>query len=147
MEFRAILVRSGKTATGFQVPEAVVEALGRGRKPPVLVTLNGTYTYRNSVAVYGGEYWVGVSAEHRAGAGVEAGEELAVGLELDTAERTVDVPDDLAAALAADPAAQAAFGALSYSRQRWYVLSVTDAKTEATRARRVTKAVEQLRAG
>jgi hypothetical protein len=146
MRFRTTLLLNGKTATGFVVPPEVVESLGAGKRPPVTVTING-YTYRNTVAPMGGVFMLGVSAEHRAGAGVAAGDELDVEVELDTAERTVEVPPDLAAALAADEAARAAFEGLSYSRQRWYVLSVTDAKTEATRVRRVEKAVTALRDG
>jgi hypothetical protein len=146
MRFRTTLLLSGKTATGFVVPPEVVESLGAGKRPPVTVTING-YTYRNTVAPMGGVFMLGVSAEHRAGAGVAAGDEIDVDLELDTAERTVEVPPDLAAALAADEAARTAFEGLSYSRQRWYVLSVTDAKTEATRVRRVDKAVTALREG
>ena len=146
MQFRAILEAAGRTATGFRVPPDVVEALGHGKRPPVTVTIGG-HTYRNTVAVYDGEYWLGVSAANRAAAGVAAGDELDVTLELDTAERVVEVPSDLAAALAADPAARAAFGALSYSRQRWFTESVTGAKTEATRQRRVEKAIAQLREG
>ena len=65
MKFRTTLLQSGPTATGFVVPDEVVEALGSGKRPPVRVTING-YTYSNTVAVMGGEYMVGVSAEHRA---------------------------------------------------------------------------------
>ena len=85
-----------------------------------------------------------VSAEHRTAAGIEAGETVTVTLELDTEPRTVEVPDDLAAALDADAAARAAFDALSVSNQRAHVLSVTGAKAADTRARRVAKVVEQL---
>lgn len=68
MRFRATIQRSGRTATGIQVPEHVVEALGSGKRPPVEVTING-YTYRNTVAVMGGVYMVGISAEHAPGPG------------------------------------------------------------------------------
>jgi hypothetical protein len=111
----------------------------------VTVTLNGGYTYRSTVAVMGGDYMLPVSAEVRAGAGVAAGDELDVDLELDTAPRAVDVPADLRAALDADPAAAAAFAALSYSKQRAHVLSVEGAKTADTRLRRVEKVLGTLR--
>ena len=77
MKFRATLELNGKTATGFQVPAEVVAALGQGKRPPVRVTING-HTYRNTVAVMGGVFMLGVSAEHRAAAGVQAGDELEV---------------------------------------------------------------------
>jgi len=145
MKFRATLLLNGRTATGIRVPDDVVTALGAGRRPAVSVTLDGGYTYRSTVAVMGGAYMLPVSAEVRAAAGVAAGDELDVELTLDTAPRAVEVPADLRAALDADPAAAAAFAALSYSKQRAHVLSVEGAKTAETRARRVEKALTALR--
>jgi hypothetical protein len=144
MRFRATLFLGGKTATGMKVPAEVVESFGRGKKPQVLVTING-HTYRSTVAVYGGEYMLPVSAEVRAAAGVAAGDELDVDLELDTAPRVVEVPADLAAALAADPAAKARFDGLSYSNQRQHVLALDGAKTAETRQRRLDKTLAALR--
>ena len=146
MRFHTTLLQSGGTATGIHVPDEVVEALGSGKRPRVTVTING-YTYRNTIAVMGGEYMVGVSAEHRAGAGVAGGEEIDVDIELDTAPREVTVPDDFAAALDAEPAARATFDGLSYSNKSWHVLQVTGAKSDETRQRRIAKSVEMLREG
>jgi hypothetical protein len=146
MRFRTTIVQSGKTATGIEVPGEVMEALGSGRRPAVRVTING-YSYRSTVASLGGKSMVGLSAEHRAGAGVAGGDEVEVDLELDTAPREVTVPADLAAALDAEPAASATFDGLSYSNRSWHVLQVTGAKTEETRRRRVTRSVEALRQG
>jgi hypothetical protein len=146
MRFHATIQLDGRTATGIEVPADVVAALGPGKRPKVLVTING-YRYRSSVARMGGQYKIPVSAEVRAGAGVAAGDEADVDVELDTAPRTVTVPADLAAALAADPDAQRAFGALSYSGQQRHVLSVEGAKAAETRQRRVAKAVAELRDG
>ena len=146
MRFRTTIQQSGKTTTGIQVPEQVVEALGSGKRPAVKVTING-YTYRSTVAVLGGRYMVGVSAEHRAGAGVAGGDEVDVDIELDTAPREVRVPADLAAALDAEPAARRAFDGLSYSNKSWHVLQVEGAKTEETRRRRIARSVDILRQG
>jgi hypothetical protein len=143
VRFTATLELHGKTASGFVVPAELVEALGQGRKPAVLVTI-GAHTYRSSVAFMGGRFLVGVSAENRKAAGVEAGDMLDVRLTLDTARREVTVPPDLAAALAAQPLAQRAFAALSYSNQQRHVLSVDGAKTPETRERRITKVLESL---
>jgi hypothetical protein len=143
MRFRTTLFLAGKTATGIRVPADVVESFGQGKKPKVTVTVND-YTYRSTIAVYGGEYMLPVSAEVRAGAGIAAGEEIEVDLALDTAPRVVEVPADLAEALDAAPAARAAFEALSYSHQRRHVLSIEGAKTEETRQRRVAKTVTAL---
>jgi hypothetical protein len=143
VRFRTTLQAHGKTATGLVVPPEAVEQLGAGKRPAVRVTLRD-HTYRSTVAVMGGQYLVGVSADNRAAAGVAAGDELDVLLELDTAPREVTVPGDLAAALAADPAAAAAFAALSYSGQLRHVLSVEGAKTDATRQRRVAGVLSAL---
>ncbi|HEY7847019.1 MAG TPA: YdeI/OmpD-associated family protein [Candidatus Limnocylindria bacterium] len=146
MRFRATLETEGKTATGINVPPDVVEALGAGKRPRVTVTING-HTYRSSVAVLGGRYMLGVSAENRAAAGVEGGDEVDVELELDSAPREVTVPPDFASALAAEPAAQATFEGLSYSNKSWHVLQVDGAKTDETRQRRIARSVDALRAG
>jgi hypothetical protein len=146
MRFRTTIVQSGKTATGIQVPDEVVEALGSGKRPAVKVTVNG-YSYRNTVASMGGVFMVGLSAEHRAGAGVAGGDEVEVDVELDSAPREVTVPPELAAALDAEPAARATFDGLSYSNKSWHVLQVTGAKTEETRQRRIAKSVEALKQG
>ena len=146
MRFRTTIQQGGKTATGIQVPAEVVEALGAGRRPAVTVTING-YTYRSTVAVLGGAYMVGVSAEHRAGAGVAGGDEVEVDIDLDTAPREVDVPADLAAALAAEPEARRTFDGLSYSNRSWHVLQVEGAKTDETRQRRIRKSVDVLKQG
>ena len=146
MRFRTTIQQGGKTATGIQVPEQVVEALGSGKRPAVKVTING-YTYRSTVAVLGGRYMVGVSAEHRTGAGVAGGDEVDVDLELDTAPREVSVPADFAAALDAEPAARRTFDDLSYSNKSWHVLQVEGAKTDETRQRRIARSVGILKQG
>jgi hypothetical protein len=144
MRFRATIELGGKTATGFQVPAEVVERLGAGKRPAVSVTING-YTYRSTVAPMGGLYMLPVSAE--AGAGVAAGDEVDVDIELDTAPREVDVPADLAAALNGNLDAKRFFAGLSYSNKRRIVLSIEGAKTAETRARRIAKTVIMLEQG
>lgn len=146
MRFRTTLVLGGKTATGFRVPPDVVAALGSGKRPPVLVTING-HTYRSTVAVMGGELMLPVSADNRTAAGVAAGDDLDVELQLDTEPREVIVPADLHDALARDPVAKRAFDALSYSHKREHVLAVEGAKGAETRQRRIDKAITMLREG
>jgi hypothetical protein len=146
VRFRTTIQQSGKTAMGFEVPPSAVEALGAGKRPPVTVTING-YTYRNTVAVMGGAFMIGVSAEHRGPARVVAGEEVDVELALDTAPRAVSVPPELAAALEADPAAKETFDTLSYSNKSWHALQITGTNNPETRARRVEKSIAALREG
>ena len=147
MTFRTTLQRNGKTATGIEVPPEVDDGLGAGKRPAVVVSVNGRHTSRSTVAVMGGRFLLPVSAEQRAAAGLTAGDEIDVDLVLDTARREVEVPDDLAAALAATPTAQAFFDGLSYSNRRRLVLAIEGARAEETRRRRITKTVENLAAG
>jgi Bacteriocin-protection, YdeI or OmpD-Associated/Domain of unknown function (DUF1905) len=144
VDFRATVILGGRTATGIQVPDDVVEALGSSKRPPVVVTVGG-YTYRTTVAPMGGDFWIPLAAEHRVAAGVEAHQEVDVHLELDTAPREVPVPDDLAAAL--DGPLRATFDALAYSHRKEWVRWVEEAKKPETRTARIEKAVESLRAG
>jgi hypothetical protein len=143
MRFSTTVELHGKTATGMAVPPGVVEALGGGKKPAVTVTIGG-YAYRSSIASMGGRYLIPLSAERRVAAGVTAGDQVEVDVELDTAPRQVEVPADLAAALDAEPAARTRFDALSFSHQQRHVLAVEGAKAEATRQRRIATAVATL---
>jgi hypothetical protein len=146
MRFRTTILQAGKTATGIRVPDEVVEALGKGKRPPVRVTING-FTYRSTVAVMGSDFMVGVNAENRAGARVAGGGEVDVDIELDTAPREVALPADFAAALDADANARRTFDALSPSNKGWHVSSVEGARTDETRQRRIVKQMEALREG
>jgi hypothetical protein len=146
MRFTTVVELGGKTATGLVVPPEVVEALGAGGRPPVTVSLGG-HTYRSTVGSRGGRYLVPLSAENRAAAGVAAGDEVEVDLELDTAPREVELPADLSAALDAEPGARGRFDALPPSHRKEHVRAVESAKAEATRARRVAAVVAAVRGG
>ena len=143
MEFTTELLATGGTTTGFVVPEEVVEALGAGRRPKVVATVNG-HQWRTSIAFMGGRFLLGASAAVREAAGISAGNTYTVAVEVDTAPREVEVPDDLAAAIAAAPGAAAAWSALSFSAQRQHAESVLGAKKPETRERRVAAVVERL---
>jgi hypothetical protein len=144
MDFRATVILGGKTATGIQVPDEVVEKLGSGKRPPVVVTVGG-YRYRTTVAAMGGDFWIPLAAEHREAAGVAAGQEVDVDIELDTAPREVALPDDLSAAM--DDAARTAFDGLAPSHRKEWVRWVEEAKKPETRTARIEKTVEGLKAG
>jgi hypothetical protein len=144
MEFRATVILGGRTATGIRVPGEVVEKLGSGRRPPVVVTI-GSHTYRTTVAPMGGDFWIPLAAEHRKAAGVAAGQEIDVGIELDSAPREVALPDDLSAAM--DGVARAAFDGLAPSHKKEWVRWVEEAKKPETRTARIEKTVSGLRAG
>jgi hypothetical protein len=146
MRFHATLQLGGKTATGIVVPSEVVESLGAGRKPPVRVTIAG-HTYRSTIASRGDRYLVGVSAENREAAGVAAGDELDVEIELDTEPREVSVPPDFAAALDAEPDARRFFDGLTASQKGGFVHPIEQAKKPETREKRIAKSVAMLREG
>lgn len=138
MRFTATLELNGKTATGIEVPASVMSALA-GKRPAVAVTLRG-HTYRTTVGSMDGRSLIPVSASVRDAAGIAAGDVLEVELEPDTAARTVEVPDDLAAALA-EAGASSEWSRLAYSHRKEWVRSVSEAKKPETRARRVAAAV------
>lgn len=146
MKFTTTIILGGKTATGFQVPDEVVEALGSGKRPAVTVRI-GSHSYRSTVAVMDGMFMLPLSAENRSAAGLAAGDEVEVEVELDTEPRVMAVPDDFAAALDAEPRARQTFDGLSYSLQRYHVEQVTGAKSDETRQRRIAKSVATLREG
>jgi hypothetical protein len=134
-------------AAAVVLDDAQVEAVGQGPKRfPVVATING-YTWRTSVARMKGEFLVGLSREVRQGAGVEAGDEVEVTIELDAAPREVEVPAALAEALAADPDTRASFEAMAFTHRKEYARWVAEAKKDETRQRRVQQALEMIRAG
>jgi hypothetical protein len=146
LTFTTTLERRGPAAAVILDDEQVA-VLGEGAKRfPVRATVNG-YAWRTSVARMGGEFLLGLNREVRDGAGVQAGDEVEVTVELDTAPREVEVPDALAAALASDAAARAAFEGLAFTHRKEYARWIAEAKREETRARRVEQALERLRAG
>lgn len=143
--FRTTLWASGGNNVGIVVPEDVVLGFGRGKRVPVVVTIDGDHSYRNTISSMGGQYLISFSAATRAATGLGAGDEVEVTLEVDDAPRIVEVPDALAAAFSEDPAAAATWAELSYSKQRAHAESITGAKTEATRDRRLRKVLDALR--
>lgn len=145
MKFKTIIVQSGNN-TGINIPEKIIEALNAGKKPPVVITLN-KYTYRSTVAVMGGRYMVSLSAENRKNANVAGGDEVEINIELDTAPRTVELPADFEKAFDKNNKAKIAFEILAPSKKKAMVLSITDAKTEETRIKRIEKAINALSEG
>ena len=146
MRFRSTVRLGGKTATGIPVPTEVVDKLGQGKRPSVRVTING-HTYRSTVASRGGEFMLPISAENRDEAGVVAGDDVDVDIELDTEPREVTVPPDFAEALDHERAARQVFDSLPYSHKLRHVLAIEQAKTAETRDRRISKAISMLREG
>jgi hypothetical protein len=137
--FETTVAASGNN-TGIVVPSEVIEQLAAGKRPPVLVSVNG-YEYRNTVAVMGGRHMISISAAVRNATGLKGGDPIRVTLTVADTAREVDVPADFAAALAADERARAFFGRLSNSMQRYHVDNINAAKSADTRQRRIDKAI------
>jgi Bacteriocin-protection, YdeI or OmpD-Associated/Domain of unknown function (DUF1905) len=139
VSFRTTLSAFGNN-TGIEVPQSLIEQLGAGQRPPVLVDVNG-HQFRSTVGVMKGKHLVGVSSAIRTATGLRGGDAIDVTLTLATTPREVDVPADFAAALAAAPGAAEFFAGLSNSLQRYHIDTINGAKTDETRQRRIEKSV------
>ena len=144
--FEALLQSDTASGGAFvAVPGDVRAVFGRAR-PRVRVTING-HTWRSTLSVYGRASLLGINRAHREAAGVAPGDTVAVVVESDEEPRTVEVPAELAAALAASPEAQGRFDAMPYTHRLEYVRWVEEAKRPETRARRIPAAIERILAG
>jgi hypothetical protein len=143
--FETTVAASGNN-TGIVVPEEVIEQLAAGKRPPVLVNVNG-YEYRNTAGVMGGKHMISISAAVRNATGLKGGDPIRVTLTVADTPQEVTIPADFAAALAADEQASAFFGKLSNSMQRFHAENITAAKSADTRQRRIDKAIALFRAG
>ena len=125
------------------LPFDAVEVFGRSRAP-VVVRVPGHEPFRTTVASYGGTGWIGLRKAQREDLMVEDGDEITMTVETDDVPRVAEVPDELAAVLASNPAAAEAFESLSFSHSHEYAEWVREAKRPATRERRATQAVERM---
>lgn len=132
--------------TGIEVPTALIEQLGAGQRPPVVVHVNG-FEFRTTVGVMSGKHLVGVTAATRKATGLAGGDPVHVVLTVASEPREVRVPDDFATAMAANPPADAFFAGLSNSLQRFHIDNVNGAKSADTRQRRIEKSVALFLAG
>ncbi|MCX6215308.1 YdeI/OmpD-associated family protein [Spirosoma sp.] len=140
--FDTILLQTGNN-TGIRLPDEVIQQLGAGKKPPVLVTIN-LFTYPSTVGVMNGVYMIPVSSAVRQSAGVKGGDPIQVIVRLDAEPRVMAVPLDFQQALAANQSAQAFFDSLSPSGKKKYVSLIEGAKSAETRQKRVDKAIADL---
>lgn len=142
LKYKTTIVQTGNT-TGIHVPETILEKLNGGKKPLVNVMLNG-YTYRSAVGKMDGKFMISLSAENRKNADVKGGDTLEVSIELDNEPRTVELPTEFQMELDKSQIAKSAFEKLAPSRKKAMVLSITEAKTEETRIKRIEKAINTL---
>jgi len=134
-----------KLGSGFvELPFDARKEFGKAR-PPVRISING-YSFRSTIAVYGGRYYVPVRRERREAAGVKPGDIVQVTIAPDTEARTVEPPAELAAVLAKNGPARAQWESLSYTHKKEHAEAILQAKKPETRARRVQKILEKLTA-
>lgn len=140
--FETVLIKHDKMdATGIEIPFDV-EAVFGAKRVPVQAEINGA-EYRGSIVRMGGKYMLGVPKVFREAAGISAGDHIVVTIEKDTAERTVEIPADLAQALLAKDLSEA-FDAMSFTHRKEHVRAIEEAKAPETRLRRINKAVEMV---
>jgi hypothetical protein len=142
MKFKTKIIQTGNN-TGIEVSEHLLEKLGGGKKPLIIVTLN-RYSYRSAVGKMGDRFMISLSAENRKNANVNGGDIVEINLELDTEPRTVEMPADLQRVLDKNKTAKANFEKLAPSKKKAIIFSIDDAKTEETKIKRLDKAIEQL---
>lgn len=143
MRFTSQLTVVANDNAGIPVPPEVVSALGGGNHPKVVLTLNG-FTYRSSIAKMGDGFWIPASKARRSEGKLEVDVPYEIEIELDTAPRTVEVPEELAAHFSANNAARLAWESMSYSNQLRLVTPVLNAKKPETRQRNIDKVIAQL---
>lgn len=144
MKLTVDVIATGRTTATIILTQEQVDAI-RGEPGRARVPLAITYrkqTFRTSVSVYRGEWMTVVNQEMRDG-GLEPGSFYTVDMAVDAAPRTVEVPDDLRAAISA-AGLDASWDALAYTHRKEHVRSVEDAKKPETRARRVEAVVAKL---
>lgn len=142
MKYEAVVEPLGRGA-GVEVPTLVLESFDAGKRPKVVITING-HSWRSGIVPLGGRYYVGIGARSRDACGIVTGDSVDVDLVLDTEPRTVDLPEDLASALERDPHAREAYHRLPYGKQRGLVITIERAKAADTRQRRIAEAIASL---
>jgi hypothetical protein len=142
MKFNTTIFQKGNNL-GIEVPQSVIEQLGAGKRPSVVVKIKN-YIYRNTVGVMGGKFLIPLSSEHRKNVEVSGGETVEIDLEVDEQPRSIEVPETLAARLEDHPTAKAFFSTLAPSNKKKIVALVETAKTEATLNKRLEKIIADL---
>lgn len=142
MKFKTKIIQVGNN-TGIEISEQLLEKLGGGKKPLVILTVNG-YSYRTAVGKMGNKYMISLSAENRKNANAKGGDTVEINLDLDTVPRITEIPADLQKALDKNKTAKLNFEKLAPSKKKAIVFSITNAKTEETKIKRIDKAILTL---
>jgi hypothetical protein len=144
IQFNVKLEAVGRGGVFFTLPRKESTKFGVRGRVPVTGTING-YAFRSSIFPAGdGTHYMAVNREVREGAGVAAGDRVAVVMETDTAPRTVVIPPDLDKELSKSTTARVLFDKLSYTHRKEYVQWIESAKRTETRTRRIKQILDRL---
>jgi hypothetical protein len=136
------VIRAFGNNAGIEVPAEALDHLGGGKRPRVHVVVGG-YRFSTTIGSMGGQSLISLSMAHRDASGLSAGQSVQVTVDLDDQPVQIELPPELATALTAAGLTEA-FSALAPSRRKEYARQVAEAKTEATRTRRIEKVMADL---
>lgn len=131
--------------TGIEVPDEIITELNAGKRPALLVKVNG-YEYQNTPGIMNGKTMLSFSSEHRQNTGLAGGDKIHVELAVSSTPREVAMSDDFREALQASNTEEF-FNSLSNSLQRYHCDLINGAKTAETRQKRIEKAIGLFQAG
>jgi len=146
LEFTVKLEGKGTSVAWLNAPFDVVKVFGSRARVPVRGTING-FAFRSSLMPMGGCHGMAINKTMRDGAGVRAGDTVSVVMERDEGERIVEAPPLLKKEMAKSKTAQANWEKLSFTNKKEIALSISSAKQEETRLRRLAKAMDILKTG
>ena len=135
---------AGTEVAWLNAPFDVVENFGTRARVPVRGTING-FAFRSSLMPMGGCHGMAVNRTMRAGAKAKAGDVVEVVLERDLEERTVKAPPELRKELSQNKKAKQRWDGLAFTHQKEMANSITGAKQEETRKRRLARVMQVLK--
>lgn len=136
--------QEGSEVAGLITPFDVYETFGTRARVPVRGTING-FPFRSSIMPMGGCHMMAVNKTMREGAKVKAGDVVDVVMERDDGPRTVEPPPELKRELAKNKKARDRWEELAFTNKKEMARSITDAKQEETKKRRLAKVMDVLK--
>jgi Domain of unknown function (DUF1905)/Bacteriocin-protection, YdeI or OmpD-Associated len=146
LEFTVKLEGKGTSVAWLNAPFDVIKVFGTRARAPVRGTING-FAFRSSLMPMGGCHGMAINKSMRDGAGVKAGDTVSVVMERDEAKRIVEAPALLKKEMAKSKTAQTQWEKLSFTNKKEIARSISSAKQEETRRRRLAKAMDILKTG
>ena len=127
-------------------PVDVPEFFGTRGRVPIRGTING-FAFRSSLMPMGGCHMMPVNKSLCRGAGAQPGDIVDVVMERDEEERTVEAPPELKRELAKSTKAQDRWAELAFTHKKEMASSISGAKQEETKKRRLAKVMQVLTTG